>query len=69
MKNLKIVGAVVGGVFAATTFALPSSAADVTQSRMENADAEPHNWIMHHKNYFGHRYMTITQIKKTTSKT
>jgi len=68
MKNLKIIGAVVGGVFAATTFALPSSAADVTQSRMENADAEPHNWIMHHKNYFGHRYMTITQINKDNIK-
>jgi len=64
MQFRKTLGAVVGGAFAVTTFALPASAADVTQARMENADAEPQNWIMHHKNYFGHRHMTIDQINR-----
>jgi alcohol dehydrogenase (cytochrome c) len=61
MHISKTIGVIVGGALAAT-FALPAAAADVTQSRMDNADKEPHNWIMHHKNYYGHRHMTIDQI-------
>ena len=64
MRVTKTVGAIAGGAIAAGAFALPAAAADVTQSRLDNPEAEAGNWIHHHKNYFGHRHMSITQIDK-----
>jgi alcohol dehydrogenase (cytochrome c) len=29
------------------------AADEVTQDRLLNADTEPGNWILHHKNFFG----------------
>ncbi|MCC6982348.1 MAG: hypothetical protein IT535_03670 [Bauldia sp.] len=37
-------------------------AADVTQERLENADAEPHNWLMGFQNFSSHRYSRLDEI-------
>jgi len=62
MHKFTKVGAIVGGAIAAAAIALPANAAEVTHSRLVNADSEPQNWLHHHKNYFGHRFMSETQI-------
>jgi alcohol dehydrogenase (cytochrome c) len=31
-------------------------AADMSFERALNADREPQNWLLHHKNYQGHRF-------------
>ena len=63
MRNARTIGVLVGGALAASMFALPAFSANVTQERLNNAqDAEPHNWIHHHKNYFGWRHVPMDQI-------
>jgi alcohol dehydrogenase (cytochrome c) len=62
MHTFTKAGAIVGGAIAAVAMALPANAAEMTMQRMLNTDSEPHNWLMHHKNYFGHRFMSETQI-------
>jgi alcohol dehydrogenase (cytochrome c) len=52
-----------GGAIA-LAIALPVSAADVTQARLENADSEPHNWLMGFQNYYSHRYSRLSQINR-----
>ena len=50
--------------------AMPAArAADtVTQDRLLNADAEQGNWILHHKDYSGHRFSSLNQINRDTVK-
>ena len=63
MKTTRTIGVLVGGALAASMFALPAFSANVTQERLNNAqDAEPHNWIHHHKNYFGWRHVPMDEI-------
>ena len=63
MRNARTIGVLVGGALAASMFALPAFSANVTQERLNNAqDAEPHNWIHHHKNYFGWRHVTLDEV-------
>jgi len=62
MHKLTKTGAIIGGAIAAVAMALPANAATVTMERMLNADSESQNWLMHHKNYFGHRFMSESQI-------
>ncbi|MBM3508481.1 MAG: hypothetical protein FJX64_12540, partial [Alphaproteobacteria bacterium] len=45
---------ILGGALAAL-LAMPAQAADVTQPRLENADGEPHNWLLPFQNYGSHR--------------
>jgi len=40
----------------------------VTQQRLLNADAEQGNWILHHKDYSGHRFSSLNQINRDTVK-
>jgi alcohol dehydrogenase (cytochrome c) len=54
---------ILGGAMA-VAIALPSMAADVTKSRLANADAEPENWLMGFQNYSSHRYSGLSQINK-----
>jgi len=49
----------------AALLAMPAQAADVTQPRLENADGEPHNWLLPFQNYGSHRYSRLTQINKS----
>ena len=62
MHTFTKAGAIVGGAIAAAALALPANAAEMTHQRLLNADAEPQNWLHHHKNYFGHRFMSDAQI-------
>src|SRR5215471_21279980 len=41
-------------------------AADMPFERALNADREPQNWLLHHKNYQGHRFSQLSEINTTT---
>ncbi len=40
--------------------------ADMTFERAVNADREPQNWLLHHKNYQGHRFSALREINTNT---
>jgi alcohol dehydrogenase (cytochrome c) len=40
--------------------------ADMTFERALNADLEPQNWLLHHKNYQGHRFSALREINADT---
>lgn len=48
--------------------ALIAHAADVTAERLLNANSEPQNWLMNHKDYNSHRFSQLTQINKESVK-
>lgn len=54
---------ILGGALAAILSG-PAIAADVTQSRLENADAEPQNWLMGFQDFGAHRYSRLDQINR-----
>src|SRR4051812_23100853 len=54
-----ILGSVVG------LAAAPALAADVTKSRLENADNEPQNWLTGYQNYSSQRFSRLTNINRT----
>jgi alcohol dehydrogenase (cytochrome c) len=41
-------------------------AADMSFERALNADSEPQNWLLHHKNYQGHRFSALKEIDTAT---
>src|ERR1700674_3476042 len=43
-------------------------AADVTADRLNNADKEPHNWLMNHRTYDAQRYSPLDKINKANVK-
>src|ERR1700730_17588518 len=43
-----------------------ASAADMSFERALNADREPQNWLLHHKNYQGHRFSALKEIDTGT---
>ena len=43
-------------------------AADVTYDRLLNADKEPQNWLMNHRDYSSHRFSPLDQINKDNVK-
>jgi alcohol dehydrogenase (cytochrome c) len=47
---------------------LAALAADVTTSRLLNADKEPQNWLQVNKDYAAHRYSELDQINKNNVK-
>ena len=46
----------------------PALAAEVTPSRLVNADREPQNWLMNHRTYDGQRYSPLGRINKANVK-
>src|SRR5262245_31358897 len=46
----------------AATALTPARAADMTPERALNVAKEPQNWILHHGNYQGHRFSTLSEI-------
>ena len=56
---------VLSGALAAAV-AWPALAAEVTQSRLENANSEPQNWLLGFGNYQGHMFSRLTQINRDT---
>ena len=58
-----------GMAIVAGLWATPGWTADeVTQERLVNADKESGNWLLHHKDFSGHRFTDLTQINKTNVK-
>ncbi len=55
-------GGVIAAALWATSAMVPALAADMTFERALNADKEPQNWLLHHKNFQGHRYSTLNEI-------
>src|ERR1700740_3444257 len=51
------------GAFCALSAA---QAGDMTFERALNVDREPQNWLLHHKNYQGHRFSALKQIDTGT---
>ncbi len=43
-----------------------AGAADMSFERALNSDREPQNWLLHHKNYQGHRFSPLTEINTET---
>ncbi len=48
----------------ALVLAAPAYAADATQERLNNADAEPQNWLLPMQNYASHRYSRLDEINR-----
>jgi alcohol dehydrogenase (cytochrome c) len=46
----------------------PVWAADMTSERALNPQREPHNWLLHHGNYQGHRFSLLKEINTDTVK-
>src|SRR5258708_30969284 len=51
---------------ASTAALTPLCAADMTFERALNADQEPPNWLLHHKNSQGHRFSQLKHIDTGT---
>jgi alcohol dehydrogenase (cytochrome c) len=65
MKTRTLLGFVVLALV--STSALTTlRAAEMTFERALNADNEPQNWQLHHKNYQGHRFSQLKEINTTT---
>ncbi len=67
MSRLHFHGAVAAALFL-TTALVPANAADMTFERALNADKEPQNWLLHHKNYQAHRFSQLKDINVDTVK-
>src|SRR6202162_5319534 len=65
MKPLSRNVAVAALLLSASALA-PAGAADMSFERALNADREPQNWLLHHKNYQGHRFSALKEINADT---
>jgi alcohol dehydrogenase (cytochrome c) len=65
MTNKTLLGLAAFALVSTTAIA-PLCAADMTFERALNADQEPQNWLLHHKNYQGHRFSQLKEIDTTT---
>ena len=52
----------IASLMLATALATPAVSADMTADRATNVDAEPQNWILHHRNYEGTRHSPLDEI-------
>src|SRR5438309_4191537 len=62
-----LAGAIVTSLLMATALT-PARAADMTNERALNPAREPHNWLLHHGNYEGHRFSQLKEINTDTVK-
>jgi alcohol dehydrogenase (cytochrome c) len=65
LRRLKAASTTIVGSALAMAIVWPAAAADVSKARLENANAEPHNWLMGFQNYDSHRFSRLNQINKT----
>jgi alcohol dehydrogenase (cytochrome c) len=65
MRAKLATGLLIGALLAGTSLAW---AADMSFERALNADSEPQNWLLHHKNYQGHRFSQLKEINADTVK-
>src|SRR5215470_18262749 len=62
----KLLGSVALVALAACATLSAARAADMSFERALNADREPQNWLLHHKNYQGHRFSGLGEINAGT---
>jgi hypothetical protein len=72
-RRLLLTSTVLAGLFAlaGALSPIPLRAADdtaVTQERLLNADKEPGNWLLHHKDFSAHRFSSLKEINRDTVK-
>ena len=67
MKPLSLAQAMIGSLLLATALT-PVAAADMTFERALDVAKEPQNWLLHHGNYQGHRFSSLTEINTDTVK-
>jgi alcohol dehydrogenase (cytochrome c) len=67
MKTLAFAGALTTSLLLATALT-PVRAADMTHERALNVAKEPHNWLLHHGNFEGHRFSALKEINADTVK-
>src|ERR1700751_3041006 len=65
-KHFVFLVSTVSTVLAACGVLSSAGAADMTFERALNADLEPQNWLLHHKNYQGHRFSALREINADT---
>lgn len=65
-NRLRLLGTATGSALVAGLLASVSTpaVAQVTQLRLENADAEPQNWLTTFQNYSSHRYSRLDEINR-----
>src|SRR5712671_7001610 len=72
MRTSSLAGAMISALLTATALTpvwLTSvEAADMTHERALNAAKEPHNWLLHHGNYEGHRFSRLKTINTANVK-
>jgi alcohol dehydrogenase (cytochrome c) len=64
----KYLGLGLAGLLLASVSAMPATAADMTHDRALAANKEANNWLLHHKDYQGHRFSALDQINTTNVK-
>ncbi len=67
MQSKRIAGGLAVSLLLATALST-AQAADMTFDRAVNADKEPQNWLLHHKNYSAHRFSQLKDINTSTVK-
>ena len=67
MTSNCITAAIAGALLIATALP-PAGAADMTAERALNVQREPHNWLLHHGNYQGHRFSLLKEIDTNSVK-
>ena len=67
MRPSSFVGTLLGSLLVATALT-PVGAADMTYERARNVAKEPHNWLLHHGNYEGHRFSALKEINTNNVK-
>src|SRR5580704_15588080 len=67
MKMVSLAGALAGLLLASTALT-PANAGDMTFERALSPEKEPHNWLLHHGNYQGHRFSLLKDINTETAK-
>src|SRR5262249_44869421 len=63
VRRRAVASTILGSAFALGV-AWPVVAANVDQNRLNNADAEPQNWLLPFQNYQGHMFSRLNQINK-----
>ena len=64
-KHLRAIATTIVGGALAAVLAAPAFAAPLTQTRLNNADNEPHNWLMNFQNYGSQRFSRLAQINSS----
>ena len=64
----KYLGLGLASLLLASVSAMPATAADMTHDRALAANKEANNWLLHHKDYQGHRFSALDQINTTNVK-